>query len=321
MIQNKDPMPALNLKYVILFIIALISLNYCSSGGKNTVATVGKSLITVDDFRSELGIYRMNRQSRNIAPNNPRFFEIKKDILNSMIRERILLNEVLEKKITVPKNELKDRINLIKGDYKTDTFSKELRQNGINYAYWENKIKNQLSISKLTRSIINKNPEITDEEIGKYYESNKESFNMPEQVRAFQIVVKTEEEAYKIYKELKKGKKFEELAMVHSITPEGVKGGDLGYFSRGSMPKVFDNVLFKLRQGRISKVVASEYGYHILKVTDKKKSSIRPVEEVRNEIIVELKRSKKDMIFSEWFKEKIAKTKIKRNNSLLANIK
>ncbi len=307
--------------YNVIFVQIVIFLLSCSEKEQRILATVNRHSITVENFRNELGIYRFSGKTSKISPNDPKFYEIKKDVLNSLIRERILVDEAVKRNLTVNPDEIDSKVKEVRKNYPGNSFRDQLLQNGINFDYWKSKAGNLLLIKKLTAEITKNVSDITEKEIKEFYDRNIDNFKIPERIRALQIVVKTEEDAYKIYKAIRKGKKFEDLAMEHSITPEAKNGGDLGYFSQGSLPKIFEDNLFKLKEGRISKVVKSEYGYHILKVTDKKPKSIRPLEEVKNTIKKILTTSKKDKVFSEWLKEVITKTKIQRNNSLLANIR
>jgi len=90
------------------------------------------------------------------------------------------------------------------------------------------------------------------------------------QVRASHILVKTAPEAMEIKKEIDNGRSFEELAALYSLCPSGRNGGDLGYFGRGQMVPEFERKAFMLPVGEVSKPVFSPFGWHIIKVTDKK---------------------------------------------------
>ena len=91
---------------------------------------------------------------------------------------------------------------------------------------------------------------------------------MVSQVHAFHILAKTEAEAQQILSELKSGIGFEKLAQLKSQCPSGRKGGDLGFFGRGQMIKPFENAAFALKKGEISQPVKTEFGWHIIKVTE-----------------------------------------------------
>lgn len=93
---------------------------------------------------------------------------------------------------------------------------------------------------------------------------------MVKEIRASHILVKSEEKAKEILEELNNGADFAELARKQSICPSSKKGGDLGYFTRGKMVKPFENAAFSLKKGEIGGPVKTEFGYHIIKVTDQR---------------------------------------------------
>ena len=239
-------------KTYVLFLFSLIvflSLTNCSDKNSKTVAVVNGKKITTDDFRNEPTLRRLERTSIESAGNAEKFFEAKKDLLNEIIREKILLEKAKKLKINITTDELNTELSVITEDYPGDTFKKFLREKGINYNYWLEKTKNSVIIRKLTASVTKDISGINEADINEFYGKEQSKFTVPEEIHAYQIVVKTEEEAYKILNELRQGKKFEDLAKTYSITPEGKSGGEMGYFSRGSMPAAFDNELFQTRSG------------------------------------------------------------------------
>ena len=90
------------------------------------------------------------------------------------------------------------------------------------------------------------------------------------QVRASHILVSTQEEASHIVKELKAGKDFGDLARKYSSCPSGRSGGDLGFFGKGQMVKEFEDAAFGMKPGEVSAPVKTQFGFHIIKVTEKK---------------------------------------------------
>lgn len=91
-----------------------------------------------------------------------------------------------------------------------------------------------------------------------------------EQVRAEHILVKTAAEAQQIKKSIDEGGDFEYYASVYSLCPSGRNGGDLGYFGRGQMVKEFERAAFQTPVGEVSKPVYTQFGWHLIKVLDKK---------------------------------------------------
>lgn len=89
-------------------------------------------------------------------------------------------------------------------------------------------------------------------------------------VRASHILVSSLEEANHLAKELKAGKDFGELAGKYSSCPSGKEGGDLGFFSKGQMVKEFEDAAFSLKPGEVSQPIKTQFGYHLIKVTERK---------------------------------------------------
>jgi peptidyl-prolyl cis-trans isomerase D len=134
-------------------------------------------------------------------------------------------------------------------------------------------------------------------DVERYYRDNIQQFSTPEQVRASHILLKTEgkdDEAVKakaeeILKEVKAGKDFAALAKKYSEDEASAsQGGDLDYFGRGRMVKEFEDKAFELEPGQVSDLVKTPFGYHIIKVIDKKPATTRPFAEVQQQIADQL---------------------------------
>jgi peptidyl-prolyl cis-trans isomerase D len=141
----------------------------------------------------------------------------------------------------------------------------------------------------------------SDAEVSAWYEGHKDRYQQPEERRASHILIltgddvdpeKAKAKAAEALKEVQKSPaRFAELAKQYSQDPGSAeKGGDLGFFGRGTMVKAFDESVFKLRENEISGLVQSEFGYHIIKLTGIKAGKQRSFAEVRPEIEEELKR-------------------------------
>jgi peptidyl-prolyl cis-trans isomerase D len=140
---------------------------------------------------------------------------------------------------------------------------------------------------------------VTGQQVERAYNDNIQQYSTPEQVRASHILLKTEgkddaavkKQAQDLIAQLKKGADFPEMATKYSQDEGSAKkGGDLDYFPRGQMVKEFDDVAFKLKPGEMTdEPVKSQFGYHIIKVMDKKPATQKSLAEVRGQIEDQLK--------------------------------
>lgn len=133
---------------------------------------------------------------------------------------------------------------------------------------------------------------VSEEEAKALYEERVKNLPSQEEVRASHILVKTEEEAKKVAKELNEGGDFAKLAEKYSQDRGGAGGGDLGYFARGQMVKPFEEAAFSLEAGKISEPVKTQFGWHILKVQDKRDRQPPSFEDVKEQITARLIQSK-----------------------------
>ena len=114
---------------------------------------------------------------------------------------------------------------------------------------------------------------LSDEMLKEEYRKRVAELRTDEEIRARHILLKTEDEAKKVIAELQKGADFAEAAKKHSTGPSGVKGGDLGFFSKGMMVPEFQNAAFAMKDGEIStSPVKTQFGWHIIKVEERRKS-------------------------------------------------
>jgi len=133
-------------------------------------------------------------------------------------------------------------------------------------------------------------PKITDAKVKERYDQLAAKFKPQDEVRARHILVKTEDEANDVLKQLKGGADFAKLAEDKSKdTGSAKQGGDLGYFVHDAMVKAFADAAFSMKVGEVSSTpVKTEFGYHIIKVEDKRKSSPPPIAEVKDQITNQL---------------------------------
>ena len=162
---------------------------------------------------------------------------------------------------------------------------------------------------------------VSDQDIKQYYEKNKDKFAPVTQIRASHILVKTEDEAKKIEDRLKQGEDFAQLAKKYSIdTATAKNGGDLGYFSKGQMVPEFESAAMKLKPGEISEPVKTKYGYHIIKMTNKKMGQVVEFEKVKNLISQNLMAEKQKEVFDSYVDGLKKSYKVEINKEALSKL-
>ncbi len=183
-------------------------------------------------------------------------------------------------------------------------FENALKSASLTQKELEGLIRRDLIITNLVEKEIASKAVVTDADAKKFYDENIDKFKQGESIRASHILCgvdpkatdaekkKAREKAEALLKEIKAGKDFAELAKNNSTCPSKAQGGDLGFFGKGQMVPAFENAAFALKPGEVSNVVETQFGYHIIKVTDKKEAGVAKFDEVKNRIESYLKNTK-----------------------------
>jgi len=313
----------IGLIFMIILVVACSTGVSSSDGVKEsaTIASVNDEKINVKGFRAILEKHKKKyRVDNSDPPGSDAFLWLKTNALNEMIQNTLFRQEAGKGGVSLSEEEIESVLLEAKNGYEEKAFKKYLEIEDISQEEWENDLKNNLLIKKLIDRRVNNTVSVNEEEIKKYFAEHRDEFHKGKQVKAFHIMVETEEEALRIKKELDSKKTdFAELARKYSLGPEGAEGGNLGYVQEGYMPPELDEI-FKLKKGEISNIIRTPYGSHIFKIVDKKKDSKMSYEESRKIIHDKLVRERQDKAFHEWLIALKEKAKIEIKNEILAKI-
>lgn len=231
------------------------------------------------------------------------------DILDSLITNKVIEMEATKEKVKVTGNEIDEELTKLQESYGgEEAFAAALEQNQVSM----DKIREDIEIYLLAEKMIGASIDVSEEEMKTYFEENKESFDQKEQVKASHILVEDEATAKKVKEELVNGKDFAELAKEYSTdSSNAANGGDLGYFGKGEMAEEFEKTAFALEAGAISEPVKTEFGYHIIKLVDKKAEKAAEFDEHKEKIKELLFDQKVQAEYTNWLEGKKAEYEIK----------
>lgn len=280
-----------------------------------TIARVNDDIILQSEYDEAVNpvVEQIKRTYGEMMPQDKmdqKIAEIRKELLDQMIDQKLLLQEARKRGITVRKREIKKGIKAVKDrfkkkDGKTVTMAKaeagfnaELKKQKLTMSQFRDKIREDIMVNKMIDDeVVSRVKNPTEEELKKYYEKNREKIDEPEKVAVRHILIRFEENASKkeksqalnkikeVQKKLKKGGDFAKLAEKYSEDPGSARmGGELGFIIRGMMVENFEKVAFKTQVGVISNYFKTEFGYHILKVDAKQAKQKRSFEQVKDNL-------------------------------------
>ncbi|MCO5144332.1 MAG: peptidylprolyl isomerase [Oligoflexia bacterium] len=260
-------------KFLTIAAVSLFSINTYAA---IDLAKIGSKSITDADMKNMLGAMPEG-QKQQINSDN----EMKSRLVDNLIVEELFVLEAEKTGVT------KDK------DYQTAL----------------ERARRQLLAQRYLQKTVQ--PKLTDGNIKNFFEKNKTRYSLDE-VHAYHVLLKTEAEANEVYDKAKKGEDFEVLAKKYSKDPSAAQNmGDLGFFTRARMVPQFSDAAFGLKVGEISRPVKTPFGYHVIKVVEKKNGKAVKYDEVKdqvkgdfqnesiNDLIASLKKSNKVTVFED----------------------
>lgn len=256
--------------------------------------------------------------------------QLRQQVLERIVIEQLLDEQVKAAKMVITDEEAIEQIKKIAAQQQPplsmENFKAMIEAYGQSFEEVKNRIRRGLAYQKLMEAQWAGKVNINEEDIEKYYSENKSNFETPEQVRASHILItpdtkdpntdpnqakaiakaKTED----ILKQIKDGADFAELARANSACPSSRRGGDLGFFGKGQMVPAFEKTAFSLETGEVSDIVETQFGYHIIKLTDHKDPNVIPFEQAKDDIEEMLIQNKQAEFAEKYIKSLKANAKI-----------
>ena len=281
------------------------------------IATVNGSEITEKEVQQETQSLLARYQNR-ISPEQLKEMlpTIRQQALEGTINKELLFQEAVGKNIAPSRDEIDMELKSMVSRFEThELFQQQLVASGMSEEALRRDIERSLTISAVMKAALSGIPDTSEGEVSAFYAENPDSFKVPEEIRASHILLKLSPETSQEEKNSKRlelagisglieqGADFAELASAHSECPSSQQGGDLGFFSRGKMVKPFEDVAFGLKEGEISDIVETQFGYHLIKVVDRREARTVPLDEVKDQIAAHLKSRKENEAMGEHLKK------------------
>ena len=334
---------------VVVFMTMFLCTGCSLFNTSKALITINGQAITQKDYDE---LYKIQNTS-NVDPqkNKGLYLIMKHNVVSELVIRQLVIEEIKNHKIKVSDEEvqkaLTDAYAQVGGKSQFDKFLKEAY--GITENEFQKTLKEEIEISKLIDKIAPMT-KTSDGEAKSFYEKNRqELFNQPKMVRASHILIMANRddlirEIKKQYKNISDAdaqvkadakmaelqKQAEEILKKATLNPNNFdklakeysqdlqtakKGGDLDFFSYNDMTKPFAEAAFSCKPSTVcEKVVKTDYGFHIIKVTDRKEAGMVPFDEIKEEIKTKLTQEKRNKAFQEYINSKQAKATIKYND-------
>jgi len=282
-------------KYVILIILIFTGSVWAQSFGP--AVTINGKNISRDKLQAQVDHLINQRGLNSGGITQPALFkQIQQEVVDQLIVQELLWQEAKRRDFIVEDEFVNERLRQMKSGFDTEqAFQFKIQAGGFTEETYREDIRQQVSVQRMISQGIAPSISISDEEVENFYEANMDQMHRPVAVHARHILIKPEsaepeaqqaakDEAGEILAEIRAGEDFVKLATDRSQAPSAPQGGDLGYFGPGKMVEPFEKAAFALQPGETSEVVQTQFGYHIIRLEDRRGGDTAPVEEVADKI-------------------------------------
>jgi len=260
----------------------------------DVLARVNGEAVTKADF--DRLIKNMETRANQPVPAERRD-DVYRKALDQLVTYTVLSQETRARKVTATDAEVDAGIQQMRAQFPTEeAFKQALDARGMTIDKLKADTRIGICINKMMEAEVATQPPPSDAQIREFYDANPDKFKQDEAVRASHILFKVDENAdaatkkkameaaQSVLKQARAGADFAELAKKHSADGSAQQGGDLNFFTRGQMVPPFDQAAFTLKPGEISDIVTTQFGYHIIKVTERRPASAVPFDQVSGQI-------------------------------------
>lgn len=292
---------------------------------ENAAAVVNGDVISMGRLDRETSGYQTKLMRSGQALTEEKIEALRQGILENLIDRALLYQESVKQGIEVKPEEVEEQWVRIRERFGSEeALQQTLNKMNISEETIRAEIRRVQAVKTFIQEKFARGAEISDKDARSFYDSHQDSFRRPEQVRARHILIQPESDGGEqaeqdaqsrleaLRKEAEAGADFAELAGKHSQGPSGERGGDLGYFSRGKMAKPFEDAAFGLKPGELSEVVKTQFGYHLIKLEDRREAGVVPFEEVQENLQKYLKEEKVKEAVQSYVKQLRQEAEIER---------
>lgn len=307
---------------LVIFIFSLLPLG-CDfsrpSLAQKVVMNVNGKALTAEMLSQELA-FKLRDQDA-LSAKDPKLVAIMKDqIVQDFLVQALTEEWAKEHQIFVKAEELNDQILRVQKSYPDDlAFQQYMAEQGISFKIWKARLQDSLLQKQVAKKLFENISPPTEAQMQSYYNQHRADFTVRETAQIRQILVATESDAKTIEGQLKAGKRLPDLAKKFSISPEGARGGDVGWIEKG-LTEIFESA-FRMKQGQRSPVFKSSYGYHIFEVTGRKPAHAKAYPEVKSQIKTILMEKQEQELYLSWLEEQVRKARVFKDQEFIDALK
>ncbi|MBI4432931.1 MAG: peptidylprolyl isomerase [Candidatus Omnitrophica bacterium] len=296
--------------FIFISFLSAASLVHAAEVLERILAVVNDEVVTERDLDTAMApVVAQFRTMYAAKEFEEKIKEARQDFLRKIIEDKLILTEAKRRQVIVKDEEVDESLDQVRAKFPNrETFLKAIEEQGLTEKKLWDRFRDQLMTQKLVDYEVRSRISVSPGEVSDYYKARPEEFAQADRVRLQHILVRVgtrpeadaKEFADELATQIRQGKDFEELARSYSEGAEAREGGQMGWVEKGQLLGEIDARVFTLDEQQITEPLKSTLGYHIFKVVEKQKFSVKPLTEVRGQIQTKLFKDKLRTRLEAW---------------------
>ncbi len=304
-------------KFLTASLLIVLSAGLMPTGGlrgalasevlERILAVVNDELITEQDLETTMApVAAQIRMTATGQEYDEKMKEARRQFLNRVIEDKLILSEAKRKQVIVKDPEVDEMMAEVRNKFPNrEVFLKSIEGQGYTEKKRWDRFHDQVMMQKLVAYEVRSKISVSPGEVNEYYKVHAQDFTQGDRVKLQHILIRvgtrSEEEASNLarslYDQIKAGASFTEIAKASSEGAEAKDGGDMGWVEKGQLMGEIDEKIFALNEGEVTAPIPTALGYHIFKITERQRVSVKPLSEVRAQV--------QELIFKEKMKDRL----------------
>jgi len=295
-------------RFMFFFFLWCGSLPSSEAVVDRIVAVVNQEMITLSEVDKWAGPFQEEIQAKDRLERRERVHEVYQKVLEKLIEEKLIDQEVKRSGIKVTSKEIEGALEDIKrrSAATQEELEKALAKEGLTLEAYKKEIEKRIQRMKLINWAVKVDSKAGEREWRDFYQKNIDQYRSNESYRPNQILFLVPKEATpegireirkkceKVLEKVKGGEDFGEMALLYSQDPSAKDRGDLGYFKKGELLPAFEKELNRLRVGEVGGIIRTEFGFHLIRLLDRRGGTPMPFEEAKARVQQEYSQSEMD---------------------------
>jgi len=276
-----------------LLLALIISMMACTEPPTSPlVAKVSGHGIGIEEFKAQSAFMGLGSEPKNLTR------DLRAAVLETLIRRHLVLNAATSEGIRLLPEELNREERFLRRGLREEDFESALIAQGLTYAQWRRLLGEDLLVRKALELILAGRVRVTAAEVQAYYQDHRDQFRRPAQILAQHVVLPTRELAQELLRRVEAGEDLGQVAAAMGFPL--AEAGEPTWLSRGHMPEALENKVFALKPGKLAGPLRSTYGFHVLKVLDKRPAGLNNLTQLGPEIQRRLAAEKRQTLAQSW---------------------